>query len=437
MQTPVDLLITARWTLPIEPAGVCLEHHAVAVDQGKIVDLLPAADAEARYLPRERVDLGEQVLMPGLVNAHTHAAMSLLRGYADDLPLERWLTERIWPAEAAHVSPDFVRDGTLLAAAEMVCGGVTCASDMYFFPGAAAEAFLAMGMRAALGLLVIDFPTRYGSGPDDYLDKGLAARDRLRGESLLSFTMAPHAPYSVSDAALGKVAALAEELDLPVHMHVHETADEVQTHLARHGCRPLARLERLGLVSPRLMAVHAVHLDEAEIALLARHGVSVVHCPASNLKLASGLAPAARLVAAGVNVAIGTDGAASNNRLDVLGETRLAALLAKGVSGDATAWSAHEALRAATLAGARALGLEDRIGSITAGKRADLIAINLAHDALRPGQDPASQIVYAADRHHVQQVWIDGRQRVRDGQLIAPAAEQLDSLVCMWQNRLV
>ena len=433
----VDLLITARWVLPMAPHGACLEHHAVVVDQGRILDLLPIAAARSLYAPREQSDLGEHALIPGLVNAHAHGAMNLLRGYGDDLPLLRWLRERIWPAEAEHLSEAFVHTGTLLAAREMLRGGVTCVNDMYFYPAAMARAYLDTGLRAIVGLIVIDFPTRYGAGPDDYLARGLASRDRFRDEPTLRFSLAPHAPYTVGDAALLRVAALAEELDLGIHTHLHETRSEIAEHLSAHGCRPLARLHRLGLLSSRLAAVHAVHLADTEIALLAHHGASVVHCPASNLKLASGFAPAARLLAAGVNVALGTDGAASNNRVDLLSETRLASLLAKGVSGDASAWDAHASLRAATLGGARALGLESRIGSIEPGKQADLTAIKLSAEELQPLHDPAARIVYSAGREHVDAVWVAGHARVRGGCLTAEMPAGLEATVCMWQNRLV
>jgi 5-methylthioadenosine/S-adenosylhomocysteine deaminase len=375
------------------------------------------------------------VLVPGFVNAHTHAAMVLMRGMSDDLALMRWLEEHIWPAEGKHVSPRFVREGTALACAEMLRGGITCFNDMYYFPEAALEAALEAGMRAALGLIVIEFPTAYASDPADYLRKGLALRDRFREHPLVSFCFAPHAPYTVSDATFRQVATLAAELDVPVHVHVHETEHEIERSIAEHGVRPLERLRRLGLVEPGLIAVHAVHLDESEIELLARHGTSVAHCPSSNLKLASGFAPVEALRKAGVNLCLGTDGAASNNRLDLHTEMRTAALLAKAVARDAQALPAHAALRAATLGGARALGLAGRIGSIEPGKRADLTAVALRGPELSPCYDPVSHLVYAAGREHVTHVWVDGALRVRDGTLQNPAPS-LESQSRMWQNLL-
>ncbi len=421
----------------MEPAGAVLENHCVAIAGGVIEALLPRAEAEARYGGYETVDLGEHVLIPGLVNAHTHAAMSLMRGIADDLPLMRWLEEHIWPAEARHVSPGFVKDGTLLACAEMLSGGITCFNDMYFFPGAALAAAQAARMRVSIGMIVFDFPSAYGADPDDYLAKGLALRDQWSDYPLATFCLAPHAPYTVSDATFRKVATLAGEIDVPVHIHVHETAHEIERSLAEHGVRPLARLERLGLLGPGLIAVHAVHLEEAEIARLARHGASVAHCPSSNLKLASGFAPVARIAAAGVNLALGTDGAASNNRLDLFEEMRLAALLAKGVSGNAEALPAHAALRAATLGGAAALGLQGRIGSIVPGKAADLAAVRFRGPALAPCYDPVSQLVYAAGRQDVSDVWVAGERLYRDGALDNPELAGLDTRVSLWQNTLV
>jgi 5-methylthioadenosine/S-adenosylhomocysteine deaminase len=422
--------------VPVEPAGSVLLDHAVAVRDGKIEAVLPAGDARQRFAGYEQVALPECVLIPGLVNAHTHAAMTLMRGLADDLPLMRWLEEHVWPAEKRHVSAEFVRDGTLAACAEMLRGGITCFNDMYFFPDAALEAALEAGMRSSHGIIVIEFPSAYAADAADYLRKGLELRDRYRDEPLASFCLAPHAPYTVSDASFRQIATLAAELDLPVHVHVHETEHEVQGSLAEHGVRPLERLRRLNLVAPNLIAVHAVHLTAEEIALLARHGCSVVHCPSSNLKLASGFAPVAKLAGAGVNIALGTDGAASNNRLDMFEEMRIAALLAKAVAGDAQAMPAHQALRAATLGGAQALGLGERIGSISPGKAADLAALALRGAELAPCYDPVSHLVYAAGREHVTHVWVAGDLQVSEGKLRNPAFSRLDTKLHLWQNAL-
>ena len=429
-------LIRARWVVPVEPAGSVLEHHAVAVSGERIDALLPAAEIDSRYPGAEVVDLAEHVLIPGLVNAHTHAAMSLMRGLADDRALVSWLSEHIWPAEARHVSAQFVKDGTLLACAEMLRGGITCFNDMYFFPEAALEAAQEAGMRAALGMIVIEFPSAYASDPDDYLQKGLALRDHWREHPLVSFCLAPHAPYTVSDATFRNLATVLGELDVPLHIHLHETEEEISRSLAEHGVRPLERLHRLGLLGPGLIAVHGVHLAPEEIEVLARHGSSVVHCPSSNLKLASGFAPIAQLLAAGVNVAFGTDGAASNNRLDLMQEMRLAALLAKAVARDAQAMPAHLALRCATLGGAIALGLDRRIGSIVPGKLADLVAVRLHGPELTPCFDPVSHLVYAAGREHVSDVWVAGKQQVQARELLNPPMSGLDTRYQLWQNAL-
>ena len=395
---------------------------------------MPQQDAAARFPGYEEVELGTHALIPGLVNAHTHAAMSLLRGLADDLPLMRWLEEHIWPAETKHVSRDFVRDGTLLACAEMLRGGITCFNDMYFFPDASLEAALAAGLRSSQGMIVIEFPSAWAADAADYLRRGLELRDRYRDEPLASFCLAPHAPYTVSDPSLRRISTLAAELDVPVHMHLHETQDEITRSLAEHGVRPLERLARLGLVGPGLLAVHAVHLDDAELDLLAQHGSSVAHCPSSNLKLASGFARVQAMLKKGINVALGTDGAASNNRLDLFQEMRTAALLAKAVAGDPQAMPAHAALRAATLGGARALGLAGTIGSIEPGKAADLVAVDLSAPELSPCYDVVSHLVYAAGRENVSHAWVAGRRLMAERHIENPALDRLDSRWQLWQN---
>ena len=432
----IDLVIDARWVVPVNPTGAALEHHSVAVHEGRIVALLPTAEAHATYRATERVTLPRHALIPGLVNLHTHASMALMRGFADDLPLTNWLQDRIWPAENKYVSAQFVYDGTLLACAEMLRGGITCFNDMYLFPADAARAALALGMRAALGLPVIDAPTAYAADAEDYVAKGLAVRDALREQPLLTFCMAPHAPYTVSDKTFSRLITLAEELDLPVHMHVHETMEEIEQSVAQYGMRPLERLHRLGLVGPNLIAVHAIHLTQEEIALLVQNGSSVAHCPSSNLKFANGFAPVARLLAGGVTVGLGTDGSASNNRLDLFQEMRQAALLAKAVSGDARVLPAHRALAMATQDGARALRLDHAIGSIERGKFADLTAVEFTAPEMLPCYDPISHLVYTAGREHVTHVWVAGRMLVENRDLKNLQKNDLENLAILWQNRL-
>jgi 5-methylthioadenosine/S-adenosylhomocysteine deaminase len=432
----IDCLVEARWVIPVEPARLVLEHHAVAIQDGSIVEVLPSAAARSRYRPRDHVRLPDHALIPGLINLHTHAAMTLMRGLADDRPLMEWLEQHIWPAEMKLVSPDFVYDGTLLACAEMLRGGVTCFNDMYFFPEAAAQAALHSGIRVALGMIVFEFRSPYGNDANDYLDKGLRLRDSLRDETRLSFCLAPHAPFTVSDASFQKVAIYAGELDVPVHIHLHETVDEIRGGIAAHGLRPIRRLQNLGLLSPNLITVHAVHLLEDEIALLAAHGCHVAHCPSSNLKLASGIAPVSRMHAQGLNIGLGTDGAASNNRLDVFAEMRHASLLAKGSGGDPTALPAHAVLEMATINGARALGLDQRIGSLVTGKRADLAAVSFAAPELAPCYDPLSHLVYAVGREHVTHVWVDGELLMEGGALKRFDAQRAALKAAHWKDKI-
>ncbi len=438
MTTPqaVDQIICARWIVPVEPANQVLERHCVVVRDGVIVDLLSIDRAREQYSAKEFVDLSSHALIPGLVNLHTHAAMTLMRGLADDLPLMRWLNEHIWPAEAKHVSEQFVYDGTLIACAEMIKGGITCFNDMYLFPAAAAQAVLESGMRAALGLICIEFPTRYATDAQDYLRKGLAVRDQFRHEPTLSYALAPHAPYTVSDRSFQQILVYADELELPIHLHLHETEDEIRQSLEHFGVRPVERLHRLGLVRRNLVAVHAVHLDDSEIELLALHGASAAHCPSSNLKLASGIAPVSRFLEAGLNTGLGTDGAASNNCLDLFEEMRLAALLAKASTGRADSVPAHAALHMATLGGARAIGLDSRIGSITIGKAADLCAVDFASIAMSPVYHPISHLVYAAGRSDVSDVWVNGRRLLRQGALTQQDEHELHIKAATWQTRM-
>jgi len=437
MNTPrtVDLRIDARWIIPVEPAGA-LTDHALLVDAGRIVALAPSAEADRDYVASDRVVLSDHVLIPGLVNAHTHAAMTLLRGIADDVPLKRWLEDEIWPRERRLVAPEFVHDGTLLGAAEMLRGGITCCNDMYFFPDAAARAYEEAGMRAMLGMPILDFPTPYAADADGYLARGLAARDAFKHAAKLTFSLAPHAPYTVSDATWETIVMYARQLDLAIQTHVAETKAEVDDARATTHETPLARLDRLGATGPTFIAIHAVHVDAADIERLATQGCHVVHCPGSNLKLASGVAPLAALLARGVNVALGTDGAASNNRLDVFGEMRLASLLAKVTTGDAAAVPAATALRMATLCGATAIGLEREIGSIEPGKQADLTAVRIGTVETLPMYDPASHLVNAAGREHVTDVWVAGERVVDNGGLTTLDIAVLESRAHAWQQRI-
>ena len=432
----IDTLVRARWVIPVEPTGVVLERHSIAIEDGAIRDVFPTEEDPPRYEARAVVDLPTHAVIPGLVNAHTHAPMGLFRGLADDLPMMEWLQKHIWPAEERWVGAEFVRDGTALGVAEMLRGGTTCFNDMYFFLDEAVRVAEGAGIRACIGLIIRDLPSAWARSVDEYFAKGLKLHDDLRGSSLVTTAFAPHAPYTVSDEPLERVRTLADELDVPIHMHVHETAGEVAQAEAATGLRPLKRLERLGLLTPRLLAVHMTQLQAEEIETLAATGVHVLHCPESNLKLASGFCPVEALMGSGVNVALGTDGAASNNDLDMLGEMRTAALLAKGISSSATALPAPMALRMATLNGAKALRLDDRIGSLQRGKSADFAAIDLSAVSNQPVYDPISQIVYAATRDQVTDVWVAGKRVLRDRRLTTLDEPAILQRAANWQGRI-
>lgn len=433
---PADSIITADWVVPVEPHDTVLNDHAVVVRDGLIEAVLPVTEAEARYTAEQRIDRPGCVITPGLINAHTHSPMGLLRGMADDLPMMEWLTEHMWPAEQAHVSSEYVQQGTELAVAEMLRGGTTLFSDMYFFPEATARVARKAGMRAAVGMIMIDFASPYGDGPEDYIQKGLALHDAWRDDPMVQTLFTPHAPYSVADEYLERIRTLADELEVPVHIHLHETAEEVSDAESNNGERPIEAMDRMGLLNSNLIAVHMTQLTDGDIQRVAERGASVVHCPESNLKLASGFCPVHDLLEAGVNVALGTDGAASNNDVDMIGEMRTAALLAKGVSGNPAAAADATTLRMATLNGARALGLGDRLGSLVPGKEADLIAIDLNEPATQPVYNPISQVVYAACRDQVRDSWIAGQHVLRAGELASVDGEAATRQATLWRDTI-
>ena len=431
-----DLVIESRWIATVAPLQPILENYSVIIQAGIIVELLPISEARKKYTATSLVCLDDHVLIPGLINLHTHAAMSLMRGIADDMPLMTWLNDHIWPAERAVVAEHYVRDSSLLGCAEMLSGGITCFNDMYFYPQATAMAVNQAGMRANLGLFVSEFATSYACDADDYLQKGFEAHDSWRGNPLISSSIAPHAPYTVSNQTVEKVITYAEQLGLGIHIHLHETRDEVAQSEEKYGLRPLQRLAEFGLLGPNLVAAHCVHLLSSEIEMLAEYGCHVAHCPSSNLKLASGIAPIVQLLAKGVNVGLGTDGAASNNRLDIFAEMRLSALLAKGVSEDATVIPAHQALEMATINAAKALGLDHKIGSIEVGKLADLAAVKLSDLATAPCYDPISHLVYACGREHVTHTWVAGELRYSNGVYANIEPIELKEIISTWQPKL-
>ena len=430
-----DLLLLPTWLVPVEPAGVVLKDHGVGIEGGRIVFIGPREEA-LKHTAIETRELPDMLLSPGLINAHGHAAMTLFRGMADDLPLMTWLQDHIWPAEGKWVDEDFVRDGTDLAIAEQLKGGISCFSDMYFYPKTATERVHNSGIRAQIAIPILDFPVPGASSADEALRQAIELFGDLKYHPRIKIAFGPHAPYTVSDENLEKVRVIADELDATIQMHVHETAFEVQQSIEVYGERPVARLARLGLLGPRFQAVHMTQISDEDLSLLVENNASVIHCPESNLKLASGFCPVERLWLAGINVAVGTDGAASNNDLDLLGETRTAALLAKAVANSATALDAHRALRMATLNGARALNLESEIGSIELGKAADLVAFDLSGLAQQPVYDPVSQLIYATGRDCVKHLWVAGKHLLNNGKLTRMDEQQLCATAKAWGERI-
>ncbi len=432
----VDTILHARWVLPVTELDPVLHNHSIVIDDGRITDILPSENCAQQYTTSIEKNYPQHLLMPGLINAHTHSPMSLLRGIANDLPLEDWLHNHIWPAEAKWVSDEFVHDGTQLAIAEMLRSGTTCFNDMYFFPEVTARLARDIGIRACIGLITIDFASAWASNANEYIDKGLELRDHFRSDSLIHTPFAPHAPFSVCDEALQRIRMLADEMDLPIHIHLHETTEEIEQSIKQYGKRPLERLNDLGLVSPNLMAVHLTQVTDDEITLLAESGSHVVHCPESNLKLASGFCPVSELMNAGINVALGTDSCASNNDLNMLGEMHSASLLAKGVSRNARALSAMQTVRMATINGAKALGLDQVTGSLESGKYADIIAIDYSSLEMQPVYDPVANLIYNSSREQVSDVWVAGKHLLKDRQLTTLNEQEIIQKTQQWNDKI-
>lgn len=432
----IQTLLSAHYIVTVDDNNTVLENHSIAIDNGRIVDIVPTENATQLFNANSHIEYERHILMPGLVNAHTHAAMSLLRGIAGDIPLMEWLQNHVWPIEQKWVDEHFVHDGSELAIAEMLRGGTTCFNDMYFFPEVTARVASSIGMRAVIGMIALEFPTAYASGPDEYLSKGLALFDEYKTDPLIRNVFAPHAPYTVSDSTFSKINSYANELDLPIHMHIHETQSEIDNSLKEFGMRPLERLDKLGLVNPNLLAVHMTQLNEQEIDRIAEAGVNVIHCPESNLKLASGFCPAQSLLEHNIRVIIGTDSCASNDDLDMFSEMRSAALLAKGVSQQATAFPAQQAVRASTINAAMALGLEDEIGSLEKDKSADIIAISCDNIEGHPLYDIYSHLVYSTERSRVSDVFISGRQLLRDRTLTTISEDEILAKTENWAEKI-
>lgn len=432
----VDCILSSRWILPVVPRNAIFEHCSLVIDKGRILDIVPTDNIANRFVSDQHLKLDQHVLMPGLINTHGHAAMNLLRGYADDLPLMTWLENHIWPAEAKWVDAEFVYQGTQLAIAEMLLGGTTCFSDMYFFPDQAAKAATEAGIRAQITFPILDFPTNWARDIEEYFHLGLQIHDNYRNSSLIKIGFGPHAPYTVSDEPLKKIASLAAQIDAPIHMHIHETAQEVEQSIEQHGVRPIERLKNLGILTPQTQCVHMTEINEADMQTIKSSGASVIHCPESNLKLASGMCPVAQFLKEEITVALGTDGAASNNDLNMLGEMQTAALVGKIAAKDASALAAAECIEMATINGARALGIADQSGSLEAGKAADVIALKLDHPSLSPLYNLQSNLVYNNRSINVSHVWVDGHMKVYEGNLLALDIEQVKKQTASWQQKI-
>lgn len=432
----VDLIIHAGAIATINIHNQILTNHSIIIQNSHILDIIPTECCNDRYSSTNTFDLPEHVLMPGLINAHGHAAMSLMRGLADDYALMDWLNDYIWPIEQKFVSAEFVLDGTELAIAEMLRSGTTCFSDMYFYPEVAAKCAEDIGIRAQFTSPIFDFPSNWGSGPDDYLNKGKALIEEYKHSNLINICFGPHAPYTVSDAPMLQVKALATELNVGVHIHLHETQFEVDTAIEETGLRPIQRLQKLGLFNPSLQTVHMTSLTPEDIDIVASSGASVIHCPESNLKLASGMTPIQQCIDAGINVALGTDGAASNNGLNMFSEMRTAAMLAKTVANDPTAVNAEQALRLATINGAKALGIDHITGSLEIGKAADIIAIDFSALEMQPLYHITSQLVYTHPSQNVTHSWVAGKTLMADKKLLSINESDVIKRAKQWQLKL-
>jgi 5-methylthioadenosine/S-adenosylhomocysteine deaminase len=431
-----SIIISASWIFTSDLEDQLLSDHSVVIENDKIIDLVPQSKVFDEYEANETYQLTDHILIPGLINTHTHAAMSLFKGFADDLPLQEWLNNHIWPAEKEFVNPSFVKDGSILGLSEMIKSGVTTFNDMYFFPGATAEAVKELGVRSNIGLVVLDFPTNYATDPEDYLLKGFEFRDKWRNEELITTSIAPHAPYSVSDEAFTLINTYSEELNINIHTHLHETQWEIEASIDKYGITPVQRLNNLGIIGPSLTAAHCVYLNDQDMGILAKNKVSIVHNPSSNMKLGSGIADVAKMLKQNLSVSLGTDSSASNNRLDIMEEMRLAALLIKGSTKSPESIPANEAIKMATINGAKALGLGSVIGSIEKNKKADLVAIDLSAIENQPIYNPISTLVYSSSRSDVSYVWIDGKIKLKEKSLVNIDEERIIQLAKKWQRKL-
>ncbi len=432
----VHQIIYAKWLMTCEPNNKVLENHALIIHDGVIKDILPSKEVSLHYQSNEVHEYSTHAVMPGFVNTHTHLAMSFFRGLADDLSLMDWLNNHIWPAENAWVREEFVYDASLFAMAEMIRSGTTCFNDMYFFLQATARAADVAGIRGRIGITVIGFPTAWAKTSDEYIAKGLEFYAEYKQHPRIGATFAPHAIYTETEATLIKIRDLAEKHNLKINMHIQETADEVNQSMSQTKLRPLRRLNDIGFVSPRLIAVHMTQIDEEDLEIISAQKPQIVHCPESNMKLASGSCPVTTLQKLGINVALGTDSVASNNDLNMLAEMRSAAYHSKLITSNPEALNAYEVLTMATLNGAKALGIDHVTGSLSKNKSADFIAINLDEIETLPVYHPASQIVYAASRSQVTDVWVAGKQLMKNRVLLTLDEGELKKKAHYWFNKI-
>lgn len=432
----VNSIISASWIFTADKNNTLLEDHSIVILEDEILDILPTKNVFDGYEANEVFALSEHIIMPGFINNHTHAAMSLLKGFANDVPLKSWLEDYIWPAEKQYVSEAFVKDGSLIAIAEMIKSGTTTFNDMYFYPNQTAEAAVEMGIRANIGLVVMEFPTNYASDPDDYLKKGLDFRDQWRGDGLISTSLAPHAPYTTSDKTLNTIGTYADQLNMTIHTHLHETKEEVENSINQYKVTPIQRYKSLGLLGPNLMAAHCTHVDESDLNLLHQNNVNVVHNPSSNLILGSGIADISKMLDLGINVSIGTDSSASNNRLDVLEEVRLAALLGKGLNHQPEILDSKNVFKMATYNAAKAMNKSKMIGSIEPNKKADIVAINLDSIFSQPVYNPLTSLLYNGNQGGVDYVWINGTIKLKSGQLENIDLDRLKNIAKSWKAKI-
>ena len=432
-----NFIVSPRWLLPVIPRNSILENYSLVVIENKIAEILPTAEIPENYPELTNLELPNQLLMPGLINTHGHSAMALLSGYADDFELKTWLAEHIWPIENRLVDFEFVYDGTTLAIAEMICSGTTTVADSYFFPDASAKAYIEHGFRAQVGLPIIHFPNAWANTEEEHINKGLGVRDTLKNQKLITPALAPHAPYSVKNAGFEQVRMFAEQLEMPIHLHLHETAAEVSDAITETSKRPIQRMKEIGILSPSLQAIHMTQLTPQEMKELSQRQTHIAHCPVSNLKLASGFCPVSDLTSHHVNVALGTDGAASNNNLDMIEEMKIAALMAKGMTDNASTLPIYDVIEMATINGAKFLGLEDKIGSLEPGKCADMISVDLSALKFQPMLNPASALIYAASGNQVCHVWIDGEHQLSDRILTNMDTARMHANARQWQSKIL